>query len=192
MGMFFETLYDVLFQPRTAMRQIAEAKKTGQALAVVILSGIIPIWAVYFGLKSAGMHQAFGVLVVLQLVGSLAMWVLGAALWHLIAELFGGKGTAVGLLGALGFAHLPRIFIVPLWVLAALLPAGIRPLIMGLTGLAIAIWVLYLDVTALKEAHSLSGTKAVLVFLAPPLAILAVVLAVMVFMGNAFIHIPGL
>lgn len=191
MGALFETLYDVLFQPRTAMRQIAADRKLGQALAVVLLSVIIPVWAVYFGLKTAGMQHAFGVLVILQLVGSVAVWIMGAGLWHLIAEMAGGKGTAVGLLSALGFAHLPRIFIVPLWVAAALMPTGGRPFIMGLTGLIIAGWVLYLDVTALKEAHDLSAAKAILVLLAPPLAIFAVIAAVMIFMGNAFMKMPG-
>lgn len=190
MGSFFETLYDVLFQPRTAMRQIAADKQLGQALAVVLLSVIIPVWAVYFGLKTAGMQHAFGVFVILQLVGSVAAWIMGAALWHLIAEMAGGKGTAVGLLAALGFAHLPRIFIVPLWVVAALMPAGGRPLVMGMTGLIIAGWVLYLDVAALKEAHELSTAKALLVLLAPPLAIFAVIAAVTIFMGTAFIKMP--
>lgn len=192
MGALFENLYDVLFHPRNAMRQIATDKRAGQALVVVLLSSIIPIWAVYFGLKTAGMHHAFGGLLAVQIFGSLAVWFFGAALWHIIAELFGGKGTAVGLLSALGFAHLPRIFIVPLWVIAALLPDGLRPIAMGLTGLIILVWLLYLDVTALQEAHDLSAAKAVLVFLTPPLAIVAVLLAITIFLGTAVMRPPGL
>ncbi|MDD4600283.1 hypothetical protein SDC9_22939 [bioreactor metagenome] len=191
MGVLFETLYDVLFQPRAAMRQIAAEKKVGQALIVVLLSSIIPIWAVYFGLKTAGMHHAFGIIGILQIVGSLAVWVMGAALWHIIAELLNGKGTAVGLLSALGFAHLPRVFIVPLWVIAALLPAGAQALFMGITGVAIAGWVLYLDLAALQETYEISAVKAVLVIMAPPLVIFAAVLAIMVFMGTALLKLPG-
>lgn len=191
MGNFFEALYDVLFQPSTAMRSIAGGKKIGQALVVVLLSSLLPLWAVYFGLKTVGMHQAISVIMALQVLGSLAMWVVGSAVWHLIAELLGGKGTSVGLFTALGFAHLPRIFIVPLWVFAALMPVGIRPLVMTVTGLAIAFWVLYLDVTALRGAHDISGTKAVLVMLVPAAAAAAAVIILFVFAGSAFMKIPG-
>ena len=192
MGNFFEALYDVLFQPNIAMRNAAEGRKMGQALAVVLLSSLLPIWAVYFGLKTAGMQQAVSIIVVMHIIGSLAMWIVGSAVWHLIAELLGGKGTAAGLFTALGFAHLPRIFIVPLWVLAALMPAGIRPLIMTVTGFAIAFWVLYLDVAALRGSHELSGTRAVLVMLAPAVAVAAAVIILFATAGTAFMRMPGL
>lgn len=191
MGTFFETLYDVLFQPRVAMRQIAAEKKIGQAVIVVLFSIIIPMWAFYFGLKSSGIENAFVFFAAIQLVGTILMWIVGSALWHLIAEFFGGEGTALGLLCGLGYAHLPRVFIVPLWVLAALLPAGGRTFTMGLTGLAIAVWLLYLDITALKEAHNITTAKAVLVFLAPVLVLFAIILAILICMGTAMIKLPG-
>ncbi|MEN6414839.1 MAG: Yip1 family protein [Veillonellales bacterium] len=183
MGMFFETLYDVLFHPSRAMREIAADKKLGQSLAAFLLSVIIPLWAVYFGFKAAGMEKAIHVLILLQVIGSLLLWFVGAALWHLIAEILGGRGTAVGLLAALGFANIPRIFIVPLWVLAALMPQGIRPLLMTVTGLAIAIWILALDVEAIRGAHVVSGSKAVLILLTPLLLIVAVAAAMVAILG---------
>lgn len=191
MGNFFEALYDVLFQPNTAMRNIAEERKIGQALVVVLLSCLLPIWAVYFGMKTAGMQHAVTIIVMIHILGTIAMWVVGSAIWHLIAELLGGRGTAAGLFAALGFAHLPRIFIVPLWVFAALMPAGIRPLIMTVTGLAIAFWVLYLDVAALRSSHAISGTKAVLVILAPVIAAAAAVIIIFAAAGTAFMKLPG-
>ncbi len=171
-GNIYENVYDVLFQPRTAMRRIAENRVIGQALAVFTVSAVIPIWAVYFGLKAAGMSKAVDIIIFVHVLGSLVVWLLGAAIWHMIAEFFGGRGTALGLLAALGFAQFPRIFIVPLWVLAALMPPGIRPLLMVLAGLIIMVWALALDVTAIRESHGISGAKAVLVLLTPMLAIM--------------------
>lgn len=190
MGTFFETLYDVLFHPHSAMREIAADKKIGQSLAAFLLSVIIPLWAVYFGFKAAGMEKAIHVLILLQVVGSLFMWFLGAALWHLIAELFGGRGTAVGLLSALGFANIPRIFIVPLWVLAALMPTGIRPLLMTVTGMAVALWTLALDVEAIRGAHAVSGSKAVLILLTPVLLIVAAAAVTMAILGATLFSLP--
>jgi hypothetical protein len=56
-----------------------------------------------------------------------AMWFVGAAVLQLIAEFFGGRGSGLGLFAAIGFAHLPLIFMVPLAVAAMLLPSGAAP-----------------------------------------------------------------
>jgi hypothetical protein len=183
MDKLYETLYDVLFQPRKAMREIAADRKVGQALLVFLVSVLIPVWALYFGLKAAGMPKVVHIIIAVQLLGSLVMWVAGTALWHLIAEFFGGRGTAIGLFTALGFAHIPRILLVPLWVLAALLPVGVRPLIMAVTGLGVMLWTLALDVEAIRGAHDISGTKAVLVLLTPIVAVALAVLVMVVFVG---------
>lgn len=190
MNNFLDNLYDALFHPNQAMAGIAENKLTGQSLTVIVLSVLIPLWALYLGLRTAGMYHIFGLAALVQILGSLAMWVVGAAVWHLIAEFFGGRGSAVGLLAALGFAQLPRIFIVPFWVLAALLPAGTGAVTMAVSALAIGIWTLYLDIAALRGAHGLSGAKAVLVFLTPVLAVAAAVIAGVIFAGAALIRMP--
>ena len=54
MGPFLEILYDVLFQPVAAMRQIAARRLVGQALAAFLISVLIPAGAAYFALKAAG------------------------------------------------------------------------------------------------------------------------------------------
>jgi hypothetical protein len=183
MSNLYETLYDVLFQPRKAMREIAVDRKVGQAVLVFLVSVLIPVWALYFGLKAAGIPKVVHIIIAVQLLGSLVMWVAGTALWHLIAEFFGGRGTAVGLFTALGFAHIPRILLVPLWVLAALLPVGVRPLIMAVTGLGVMLWTLALDVEAIRGAHDISGAKAVLVLLTPVVAAALAVAVLVAFVG---------
>lgn len=177
-GSIYDNVYDVLFQPRTAMRRIAESRTIGQAFVVFLVSALIPTWAVYFGLEAAGIPKAIDIIILVQVLGSLIIWLVGAAVWHMIAEFLGGKGTALGLLAALGFAHFPRIFIVPLWVVAAIMPPGLKPFLMALAGLVVMFWTLALDVAAIREAHGISGAKAVLVLLTPMLAV--VVLAVVI------------
>lgn len=190
MGSFLETIYDVLFKPTTAMRYIAEKKLTGQAFAMFTIGMLVPVWAVYTGIKGTPGVPALGIMFVLHLIGSLTFWVVGASVLNFIAELAGGRGTAVGLFAALGFSHLPRVVVMPLWVIAALLPNGLRGIAFGIVGLIVVIWTLSLNVAAIRGAHDLSGVKAVLVLVTPILAFLSVVIAAIVFLSSSLMHLP--
>ncbi len=190
MGSFLETIYDVLFKPTTAMQYIAEKKLTGQALTIFIIGMLVPVWAVYTGIKDTPGVPALGVMFVFHLIGSLVFWVLGASVLNFIAEMAGGRGTAVGLFAALGFSHLPRVAVIPLWVFAALLPNGLRGIAFGAVGLIMIIWTLSLSVAAIRGAHGLSGAKAVLVLVTPMLALVGAVVAIIVFLGSSLMHFP--
>ncbi|SHJ43489.1 Yip1 family protein [Propionispora hippei] len=190
MDTIFEQVYDVLFHPRAALQKIAERRPIGQALIIFLISVIIPMWAVYFGVKASGLPQAPGVMLVLELFGSLLFWLLGTAVWHLIAELFGGRGTALGLLAALGFAHFPRVLLVPLWVLSSLMPPGISAFLVTGSFLVILVWSLWLDVYAIKGTYQVSGAKAVLILLTPLLAGVAGMFIIMILLASAVIPWP--
>ncbi|MGL5514429.1 MAG: YIP1 family protein, partial [Sporomusa sp.] len=97
MGSFLETVYDVLFNPKQAMRYIAEKKLIGQALAMFSISMLVPVWAIYAGIKGTSGVSALGLLFIVHVIGSLVLWVFSAAVLSFIAELAGGRGTAVGL-----------------------------------------------------------------------------------------------
>ena len=185
MGNLLEILYDVLFEPAIGMKNIAERKNVGQALIVFSLSVLLPILALYFGLKANGMSSMISVMIVFKILGSIVLWIFGAAIWHLIAEFFGGQGTAVGLFTALGFAHAPRIFIVPLWAIIAVMPASSKPLLMTISVLLIMLWSLSLDVVAIKEVYQLSTSKAVLVVITPMLAITILGIIGVTFIGSS-------
>jgi len=189
-GSLFEMLYDILFQPTIGMKKIAEQKNVGQALVVFLLSMLIPIWALYFGIQTTEMSTMIHMMIVLKILGSMLMWIVGAGIWHLIAEFFGGRGTAVGLFAALGFAHAPRIFIVPLWALIAVMPASSKTLLMTIAVLTIMLWSLSLDIVAIKEVHQLSTSKAVLVIVTPILVIGIMGVIGFAFVGSSLGHMP--
>ena len=190
MGSFLETIYDVLFKPRIAMEYIAQKKLTGQALTVFTIGMLVPVWAVYTGIKGTPAMPVLGGMFVLHFLGSLLLWILGAAVLNFVAELAGGRGTAVGLFAAMGFSHLPRVAVIPLGVIAALLPDGLRGLTFGAIGLLVVVWTLMLNVAAIRGAHGLSGPMAVLVLLAPILAIIGAIITVVIFVGSAIPQIP--
>lgn len=188
-GRFLETLYDVLFNPVAAMRHIAEEKAIGQALAAFLLSVLLPAVTGYLVLKTTGMAKMLNVMLLAHTLGSLMVWFIGAAVIHLIAECFGGRGTALGLLAAMGFAHVPRILAVPLGMLALAVPGGGTAVLLAVTVLIVVGWTLFLNVAAIKGAHGFGGAKAVLVLLTPFLALGAAIVAMVIFIGTAFL--PG-
>ena len=190
MGNLFEVLYDVLFQPQIAMRTIADNKNIPQALVVFFVSIIIPIWAMYFGLQAAGMSMMIHLFIGVKIVGSMMMWFMGTAVWHLLAEFYGGKGTALGLFSTLGFAYFPQILIVPFWVVAALLPVSMKTIMMTLSALIILGWCLFLSITAMKEVYQFSAAKAVLVMLTPLLVMVLVCGIAFTFLGSALTQMP--
>jgi len=190
MGNFLETIYDVLFKPRAAMEYIAEKKLTGQALIMFTIGMLVPVWAIYTGLKGSPGVAVLGSMFALQFIGSLFLWILGASVLNFIAELAGGRGTATGLFAALGFSHLPRVVVIPLGVIAALLPDSVSGVAFGIIGLIVAVWTLLLTVAAIRGSHGLSGSKAVLVLLAPLLALIGVTIAAVIFLGSALAQFP--
>lgn len=190
MGNLFEILYDVLFQPQVAMQAIAQKRNIGQAIVVFLISILIPIWAMYFGLQTTGMATMIHFLIGFKVFGSVLMWILGTAIWHLIAEFFGGKGTALGLFSTLGFSYFPQVLLVPLWILAALMPASVSTIIMALSAIGIVFWSLFLMIIGMKEVYQFSTTKAVLVMVTPILMVLLVFGIAFIFLGSAFTHMP--
>lgn len=185
MGPFLETLYDVLFSPAAAMRQIAARRPVGQALAAFFLSVLIPAMAVYFALQAAGFTRFAPAIMLVPVTLRLAAWVVGSSVLSLIAEFFGGRGTAMGLFAAIGFAHLPGIFLVPLAVVAMLLPAGAAGVVFVIGGLAVGFWTLALVAVAVDQAHGLGMVKAVLVLLTPLFLLAAAGLVFAAFVGAA-------
>lgn len=190
MESLFDILYDILFQPITGMKNIGARKNLGQAFAVFLLSILVPIWALYFGLKATDLSTMIQVMIALKILGSIVMWVMGAALWHLVAEFFGGQGSAIGLFAALGFAHLPRIFIVPIWALITVMPPSSKTLLMTIGVLAVLVWSLSLDVVAIKEVHQLSTPKAVLVLITPLLVVGILGVIGFTLIGSSLMQMP--
>lgn len=181
MGHVLEILYDVLFQPSAAMSQVSGRRLIGKSFAVFLLSILLPSLAMWLGMRESGLGAAGSAIIILHIAGSLALWIAGTALLHLIAEFYGGRGMVTGLFAALGFAQLPRIFIVPCWLIATLLPDGMRSLMMGLSTAIVLLWVLMLHVKALEATYGFHKIKAVLVLATPFLAMLAFVVLVAVF-----------
>ena len=183
MATFTEILYDVVFSPAKAMRDIAEGKKIRQAVFVFCLSLFLPAFAFH---EFVSMNKAASVPVslLLPVLGGFLLWFACSAVLALTAELLGGKGTATGLFTALGFIHIPKLFAIPLWLFSYGFPS-IRPLFLGLGCFSLFIWTIYLEIAAIKGAYQVSAAKALLILLLPLAAGALLVILFFLLLGAA-------
>jgi hypothetical protein len=109
-------------------------------------------------------------------------WVVIAGILHVIAKILGGKGAFTEMLVLMGFAMLPNIFQAPIGLIA-LFYGGLTGafIAIGLGGI-LAIWVLILDVLAIREAHKFSTGRAIAT-LVLPFVVLIVLVFVLIIVG---------
>ena len=182
-----DLLYDTIFHPEKAMEEIAERKPVVPAVLIVIMSFVLP-WMVYIG----SIQQNFGfthvALIVAGLQGfiNVLWWFCSAAIWNLVAEIYGAKANAKSLLVALGFAQLPYIVGIP-FLVGIFLFSGVSGWIQwGIIWIIMEIWSFTLTILAIKQIYLVSNTKAVGIYFSP--LFLLVILAILgFFLLNFFV-----
>ncbi|MGI6649425.1 MAG: YIP1 family protein [Bacillota bacterium] len=203
---WWDLLYGVLFEPTTAFRQITQRRLLGKALLVFLtvqvlswymnlilaietetlspwLTELPPSLAHDLPRLTTNLTNLTGLTLMSGIIFSLLLWFLGAAIFNLAAEFFGGVSNGSGLLAGLGFAELPGILLLPVQYLAYVFGWG--PSLLTVLSLGLGIWVAGLSVITVREATSLSTGRALLVFLLPGLILFGVLL----FMLLAFLMI---
>lgn len=180
-------LFGILARPVDTLRTVAEARPVVWAILIYISITIMAAVTSFYSLQAAGswqeVNEAFGLSIPLGLVigGSIFLGLISlfitTGLLHLFARLFGGSGNYGGLLSAYGFAYFPMIIGVPITVLAGFI-GFIGGIVSGLAGLALSVWVLVLQVIALRESHRLSTGISILVYLIQFLILIVIPVAV--------------
>lgn len=111
------------------------------------------------------------VLVILGFFG----WIIASGILHLIAKLFGGRGTFINFLTLMGFSHTPMVFTAPAG-LFSIIQAGIAGIVIyGLTVFVLSLWVLVLEIISIKEAYGFSKLKSIFILLAPIIILIGIV-----------------
>jgi hypothetical protein len=179
-------IYDVLFRPSEAFRALAVMAPWGLAVGAFVLSTVLPSLVIWAGVDETMVSHIMGLLLFGEVIGSLICWVLSTGIYHFAAEIAGGQGRMVSLFTAFGLAHLPRLTILPLFVLSGLLSGGWQTLWLAVATLVILGWTWTLYYYAVKEIYCLSGTKTVLVLFSPFLAGLLIVVVIVAFFSAWF------
>ncbi len=182
MGEMLERIYGILFQPVGTLRDICQTRPLKQAILVIIVAAVFTTWTGYF----AALPNS--IFVIAAMAVTLAVWFVGSAITHLVAELMAGKGQAAGLLAANGYVQVLRIFSVPVVVLSSLAPAPLKVgiLLLGSTGLFV--WEVVLTVIAIRENYGFSNKKACLTLVVPYLAVFLVSCAFAAVIAKVFLQ----
>ena len=136
---------------RAAMLDVAvyeevehDQEATGQAAVVVVIVAICTaIGAIWRG----------GPSIIAGPIAAVIGWLLWAGITYIIGDkLLGGTATWGELLRTIGFAQSPGVFMI----------LGVIPILGGLVGLVVAVWLLIAGVIAIRQALDFSTGKAVL------------------------------
>lgn len=180
---FTEIIYGILFEPVATLRYLAENKPLAQGL-IVFLS--VLIFNIIMGQGNAALGEEMQALalpfqlgwfinIVAGMLSFIMLFVI-AAVFSLLGEIIYGKSNAVGLLVCFAFVSIPGVLGPALQYVSSL--AGIEWLAVILS-LTVGIWVLVLQVLALREALGINTGQAIIIFLLP----LAVVIGLIILVG---------
>lgn len=188
-----ELIYGVLFEPAVTMKKVAQRPPLLSAFFIITMIGL---FGALMGILTASRvlgddlrdtplaHlapaiQALAPLAaILGLIWGYAKWFAYSAIIHLIADLLGGRGGARGVFALVALAGLPSLFMIPVQFLTYYFGPGHTPvqILVGLTGLGVWIWSVILLVIGLREVHSLSTGRSLLVVFSPYLVLLLMLL----------------
>lgn len=180
MGNLLETIYDLLVGPKTAFEEIVQTKTIGQAFWIVLFSNALIILAFFSGSMELG-FKIF--LLLLQVVSGVLIWGVSTAVWHLLAELLGARGSVRELLVAVGFVSFIQILMIPVYLIANVMLEGSEALL-AIAGIVLMIWSSVLEIFAIQSVYRVSGAKAVLIFLLPVLIAIGLVVVTVVLAGS--------
>ncbi|MHB9093533.1 MAG: YIP1 family protein [Eubacteriales bacterium] len=199
-----ELIYGVIFTPRVTFRKFTEDPPLFQGFVVFLL--VVILTSLMNTLVppdfSKGSAELAGALAktrpYIGIIGALLAfigWFMQAGVFHLFAELLGGRGRAVGVLTVLAFADIPRVLVIPFQVISVILVDSLfgRFLTVAVSLLAFVWWAVLL-VIGLREIQGFSTGRAVAALLIP-FGILGLVIIVLTaaivgfiapFMGGAY------
>lgn len=177
-----DRLWGTIFEPDAAMRQIVAEKPLGQglvlyiavfAMVMIINQGVEALRPIEEVLSLPA--QFIWLLGGIGIIFSLLILFLGAGFLSLLSEIIYSRGNSTGLLVGLCFAALPGVF-------GPLLQYGCA--IIGLSWLGVIfyiitmIWVVVLQILAVRAAFNLSTGQALIIYFLPLLIFITAAIAV--------------
>ena len=188
-----DILYGLIFQPQTAMRELARTRPLLPAFLV-----FVTVYAANYLLREAGRSitqietglipaSMAGLIAALGAIAAIAVWFVSAGLFSLLAEIIYGYGNGRGVLACLGFASFPGIFGSALYYLAILLNLNSWGMLFYVITV---LWVIGLQVLAVREAFTLATAQAIFIYALPVVLFLAVIVMLTVMGGIVLTSLP--
>ena len=162
---FLNNVYGMLFEPKKTIEKLSEKPEVFQSvLLMIFISFFLSI--LFFGVgKNIFLFLFFSIWICFT---SVVWWMLLAAFYELVANIFVQKSKYKSVLCLLSFCLLPWIFMAPLELLKN---AGVCGSFIGIYGeLALWIWTGVLMFFSLKKVYELKALRAFLFLILPFIA----------------------
>lgn len=187
-----EILYGVLFEPVDTFRYLGQEKPLARGLLIFILvyglnfvvnQGIEAV-SPQGGLWKGELLWVYGIL-----GGAIILFglFLSAGILSLLGELCYGNGNGKGIMASIAFATFPGALGPPLHYLTILLNISWLGVLFSLLT---TVWVMALQVVAVRESLRLNTGQAAFIYLLPGILLLVLLLAVLGLMGTALNSLP--
>ena len=161
-----DNIYDLFNKPQTALLKISEENNALQSS--LLLFTVLFLVSLGFGLNlQLEVNIALGFALLKGLTGVIFMGCL-CALWLFLAELFGFVGKVKNLFSSMGYIYVPIIFLIPLYLISALLDNMAGSVIGGFGFIMLMLWVSYLLVVAISVNYNISYLRSVVILIIPP------------------------
>jgi hypothetical protein len=185
--LILDILYQVLVSPSKAFSTVTRKKPWHWALLIATSISLIfafdllpnppQLVEVILGLGRGTLRLA--PVVSIWVLMFLAVLIVMAGLFHVLALLFRGKGSYLGILCGVGFASFPAVFVGPLALLRAFLSSASGQTVYFTCCFILSLWILTLCIIAVHHNYNLSPARAAaaclipvfLVIVLPPLVV---------------------
>ncbi len=187
-----DILYQVLASPSRALSEVSQRRPTGWAILTAVFVSIVFAFTILPNLPEL-VEMIFGLergslslipLVFIWVVIFLAFLLIQAGVFHLVAVLLQGRGNYLGILCGLCFACFPLVFFAPLALVRALLNSVSGNVFYSIGSLALFLWILVLEITAIHQNYKFPLGRAIATYFIPfivliiiPLLIVAIYMA---------------
>lgn len=200
---FLDWCYGVLVTPKKTFAAMKEEPPIFYSFLVVVGVSVLQTISSLMGTSHQDIEQIipdlggldipidqimgqFGIIVgFFGLLFTLFWWFLGSAVYHLLSELLGGKGAGLAVMSALGLSILPLVLVVPLNILAIIIPAVQMVVTLIIFVLTLYVY-LVLPVLALESIHDISRGRAIGIVLLPMISCFAIIILGFIMMVTAF------
>lgn len=171
-----ELIYGVLFNPVKTFHSISKSPPLFHGFliffGVVFLTSLTNTFAPLNFMASAELNNALAqTRTFIGIIGALFAligWFVEAGLFQLLAEFFGGRGRAVGVLTVLALAGIPRVLVIPFQVISYFLEGSLFGRFLFIAAsILIFVWWAGLLVVGLREVQEFSTARAVATLLIP-------------------------
>jgi len=180
-------LYGVIAKPVPTLNEIAREKPVGWALTIYLgVSALAMVASLYSGGSHGSMeyimsefnfHLSKAVLIAGVIMFSLLTVFIFTGLAHLFARLFGGRAGYWNLFSAYAFAGFPVIINVPILFVMSFLGV-VGGVLGGLLSFGISVWIIILQVVAIRESHAISTGASIGVYVISVFILVVVAVAI--------------